>query len=472
MIRHSTYFSKLITAGLLLLPLLLFATTRYMGFDGLYGMDSFEYFRYSKEVNNYILGGGHPGAFFWTAGYPLVTAILGLLLPISLAGQVVSLLSLYGIFYFSWRIVKLIYTSETGIAYLLISLLLAPYLLRNGVQFMSDLLAVFCLVATTFYGFLFIKNQTYTALIWCSFFAAFACFVRLGTGISIIPLFIAVAIMGVKHFKPTYLMALIPLIAVYSLHYLFAVDTNLGTHHFIDEWSFSNFFESSFSSNATHNLASHSNPFPNIIYYFGLYFYPGFFFLNGIFLLYWIKIKKTFRVYECVLIASTLITSLFLAGVTYQGDRYLFPAYPMLVILLLPAFNQLFAKLKSFKSVVIIFLIIVQLGLSARAIYPTFERNRLEKEIVEELSSYQNATLYIFEMDLALQQRGLNFEYKNLWEKEYQNFETGYVLFNLSKFELSFAGKPPMNNWEKLSNNYELKKLKTFKNGWKLYEIQ
>ena len=54
---------------------------------------------------------------------------------------------------------------------------------------------------------------------------------------------------------------------------------------------------------------------------------------------------------------------------------------------------------------------------------PILERNHLEQEITSKLENYQNKTLYSFDIDIALQGRGLDFEYKNLWIEKYNTFE-------------------------------------------------
>lgn len=65
------------------------------GFDGLYGQDPFAYFDYAMgPVRSSLLGLEPLAPFFWPPGYPLLVALVSLVLgPQPLAGQLVSLAS-------------------------------------------------------------------------------------------------------------------------------------------------------------------------------------------------------------------------------------------------------------------------------------------------------------------------------------------------------------------------------------------
>lgn len=461
---------------LLLLPLLVFGVYQIMGFDGLYGMDSYEYYRYSLELKDFLLGGEKPDEFFWTQGYPLIIAFFEIFIPYPIAGQLVSLFSLYGIFYYSLQLIRLIYKrTEHSVLFLTISLLLAPYFVRNSVQFMSDLLAVFCFVAAVYFGFRFYKSHKNRHLTACCLMACYACFTRLGTGIVLIPLFIFVAYYTIRYFKISFLLAFIPAVIIGGIYVYLEVDSGqFGTHHFLDEWSFSNYFEITFQSDQKHKLASFTYRFPNLLFYGGLLFYPGFFFLNLILLIFGLKeVKKLKQKLPLIMVFSILLNILFLAGVTYQGDRYLFPVYPLFVVLLYPIFRNLYEGFGKERKWIFGFLIVIQLLFCFRTIYPFWQRNQLEKEIVNALEKHQGNMLYCFEMDLALQQRGLDFDYQNLWKQEYASFKKGsLVLFNEQKFTARFKGKPPMNNWNKLRRENSLKELYSFEADWKIYRVE
>jgi len=88
----------LLLALLVLLALLNFA----FSFNGLYGQDAFEYFRYTKELRTYWLGGSKPETFFWPEFFPLLGSLLSLIVSnVVLSLQLVSLLSFFGIIFYT-----------------------------------------------------------------------------------------------------------------------------------------------------------------------------------------------------------------------------------------------------------------------------------------------------------------------------------------------------------------------------------
>ena len=61
----------------------------------MYGQDGYEYLRYTKAIRIFILEGEHPGDYFWPLYYPIIGAILSLIISkTALALQLVSVLSL------------------------------------------------------------------------------------------------------------------------------------------------------------------------------------------------------------------------------------------------------------------------------------------------------------------------------------------------------------------------------------------
>jgi len=461
----------------LILPIICLLIVRLIGFDGLYGMDSYEYYRYSISLKEFFLHGDDPGSFFWPVGYPILIAILSFLMPVSFAGQLLSILCLIGIYYYTNRIIKLCYSNnEDSRYYTLITVLLAPYLMRNGMQFMADLLGVFCLCAAAFYALKFrLKKETKSILLF-GVFATYGVFSRYGNVVPLFPFIILIIPTYIKSFRWQNLLAFIAPLLLIGIHFSIKgiEDSTVVSHHFLEEWNIGNFFKTSFVSTTEHNLATHTYTFPNLLYYFGLFLYPGYCFLNVVFLFLAFKKNQNWLKQPLLyLTISVILNALFLSGVTFQGDRYLFPTYPLFIVLMFGGFQFLMGKLGKYKNAFILMAIFAQLGLFARSIYPSLERNKLEKEVVDFLKDHQNNTLYCFEMDLALQQRGLKFEYENLWFEEILNFEPqALVLFNEEKFGSRFEGKTPMINWEKLNRDHQLLRIKSFEKGWEVYVIE
>ena len=101
-----------------------------------------------------------------------------------------------------------------------------------------------------------------------------------------------------------------------------------------------------------------------------------------------------------------------------------------------------------------------------------YDRNLLEKKIVTEMKPYQNKTLYVFDIDVAMQGRGLQFRYKNLFLERYVKFENeALVLINEKQITQQWKGKNPLINWENIQKKCVLVKLKTSDKNWSLYKI-
>jgi hypothetical protein len=113
------------------------------------------------------------------------------------------------------------------------------------------------------------------------------------------------------------------------------------------------------------------------------------------------------------------------------------------------------------------------LVLFLRLIKPIYERNQLELYLFENLQPYANKKIYSFDVDIALEGRGLKAEWMNLWKEKYSAFSnSAFVLFNEKKFAEQWKGKNPMLNWETLNKNYQLILKLKLEQGWELYQIK
>ncbi|AWM13950.1 hypothetical protein DI487_08800 [Flavobacterium sediminis] len=254
-------------------------------------------------------------------------------------------------------------------------------------------------------------------------------------------------------------------------HYLIRYEntTEFLQHNWLKSWSVQNFYKRSFTTPDGTNY----NFLPNIIYAFSSLFHPRYLFSGILFFPFLFKnfLKKRAVI---LLTLSFLAYSFFLSGIPFQNSRFLIVSFPLLLIILYPGFQLLAATFLSLKIYIAtgIATFVLQLFLCYLALKPTQERNHLEKEIAQELIPYQNAVLYSFDMDVALQGRGLHFEYQNLWQQEYVTVhENSLLLFNSQKFSRQWEGKNPMKNWNFISNNYRLQVLEELPEGWKLYKI-
>jgi len=461
-----------VESSLLLIPVLVFIVLRIFEYDGLYGQDSYEYLRYTERIKAFIFTGIHPGEFVWPKGYPIVAGILSLVIPAHISTQFVSFVSLYGLLIFTRRIIKeLTFKESCVLPFLIIALLLSPYMLRASVMAMSDLLAAFWLTGCVYFGIRYGDKHTFGAFFWCLLFGSLSVFTRYVAAIPIALIFLAVGYVEIKNKKWLHSLAsFVPVMFLYLHYYLETEEFNPFHHNSIVTWDIKNFFKSSFVG----EIGIFNYILPNLLYAFSSVYSPGFLLINGLLFLFLFKKRKLLLKVDYVSIAIIVISySFFLAGIPYQNNRFLLLTYPLVLILLFPAFTDLMDRFQKKRNYILAALVVMQLVLFVRAIEPTFRLSMVEKEITTQMYAYQNQTLYSFEIDIALEGRGLDFEYRNLWKEEYKSFDEGaLVLFNEEKFRTQWEGKNPMINWNQIKNKHQLTLIKELDANWKLYRIE
>ena len=118
---------------ILISPILFFIIAHFVfGFNGLYGQDSHEYYRYSKAITNFFKTGSSPGDYFWPVYYPILGSFFGFVIGNLFSLQFISSLSLSGSLYFLFKIMKEIFGEQKNLSlYILITFLLSPFVFRN-----------------------------------------------------------------------------------------------------------------------------------------------------------------------------------------------------------------------------------------------------------------------------------------------------------------------------------------------------
>lgn len=458
--------------GLLFIPVLILIGLRVLGFDGLYGQDSYEYLRYSVEIKKFFLTGIHPGHSYWTAGFPILAALFSFLVPATVSVQLVSFLSLFGVLYFTWRLIMLLYKEHSNaILFLCTALLLSPYMLRGSLVSMSDIPSAFWLLGSAFFAVKYYRFHGFREMFLSVLFGSLSVFTRYAAIVPVAIIFMGLTYLWLKNIRWLHLFCLLLPIAFFALHLFFnQASVNPAQHFPVNNWSFLNYFKRSFDGES----GSYSYLFPTIVHVIKVFFHPGFFILNSVFLFLIIWMKKIKLDFGIVIIGLALLgNTLFLAGLPFQNPRFLLLTYPFTLILIYPGFEYIMNFSGKYKLYLFGFLIVLQIALFTRAIMPAFQLSLLEKKLVSQMRQYQNQTLYIFDVDVALQGRGLKFNYRNLWSEKYSSFESGsLVLFNPEKIKPQWEGKTPMLNWDYLNENYQLQLLDEFGSDWKLYRIE
>jgi 4-amino-4-deoxy-L-arabinose transferase-like glycosyltransferase len=448
----------------LLVTLVAGAISFWIGFDGLYGQDSYAYLMQLKSIENHELQNQF---------YPPVYAFAGSILNTFLHNggyslQWVSLLSWWGSAVLLFTILKANHTSRHTTMLVVVCFLFCPLLTRMGVLAMSDALSAFMGLLAVYCG-LYSKHKFRLSFFFI--FASLAVLTRYALAVVLIPILVNVLVdlYREKSWRVRIFSGVGILIGTLMLWFNFEFfTTSEGSvqHNWLRLWNIGNFFARDFS----HQDGTLHYSLPNLLYVFQSLYHPKFFLL---FLpcLPFIR-KEDFQSLQAKLVCcSILLYLLFLAGIPFQNERFLLPSFPFVIILFFPALDRLCNRLGSFSST-LLFLIGLQLFISWYWLSPILERNKLERSLAKNMTPFQGVPLYSFDVDIALEARGLQFEFRNLWKENYSSYKTnGLVLFNPSKFETQWKGKNPMLNWEKLSKSEKLKLVAEFEQGWKLYRI-
>lgn len=461
--------------ALLAIPLSLGLILRFFGFDGLYGQDAYEYLRYTKAIQEYLLGGNHPGTFFWPILYPFLAAILGFGFANAAIGlQVLSSLSIAVFAIYLLKTIRLVYPKLAyPFLYVLIFGLCCPFLFKMSFIAMSDATAIMWIAITVYY--FFASNKMQTALVPVFVFATCAVMTRYAALVIVFPiivfnLYLIMQRKAIKQLTTAIIGSGIVMIPFLLLQWnaLFEATSN----YFLQSWSPSYFISSSYTTQD----GFQAYPFPNGLYVCYVIFHPGFIFLGIPLLFLTLKnYKSSFEFPEKLLAVCIGIYLIFLAGIQFQNPRILALVFPLVLLLLYPAFHTL-VKVPWIKKYAFPFAgiaLILQLAFWSKTFAPIFLRTLHDQEMVAMVAEYQGKTLYSFDVDLALQGRGMQFDYKNLYVARYTNLNTkDLVLFHPKRFQQQWEGKNPMLNWNYINQNYVLNVLEAHKSGWKLYEIE
>jgi hypothetical protein len=471
---YKTYYTQI---WLLILPFFILIILRVLGFDGMVGQDSYSYVDYAKSIKNGIEMSVHPGNFLWAQGYPLLGALFSYIgVSVASSMQLISCFALSVSLIIVFKILKEIYpesSKKNMLIYLTLFGILCPYYLRNGMLTMSDVVAACLIITSIYYGYCYSKKHQIKHLLVCVIAMSYSLFVRYPSAVVILPISIYIIVVWLKSIqKITHFAILIIPGGIYLLHVFFAKKSiNFLSHGALDFWSVQNYFTSTFYT----DQGTLSFTFPNIIFIFEPLAHYGFLLLGLPFLFFLIKHKKINNTLIYVIVVSCLSYMFFVGGITTQNHRHLLLIYPLILVLCYYGYEKMYQLeiIANYKKALISIGVIIQIALCILAFKTIFLRNQLEKSIAQELTKYENNTLYSFDIDIALKSRETNFKHLNFWNKEYSTFEKGsLILFNEERFKTQWKDRNPMINWTNLKKDYHLIKLEGYESKWNLYRIE
>lgn len=450
----------------------------------MYGQDSHEYLRQSRVLFDRMQGLPAPppglGEAEFAGGYPLAAALLRWLVPDAiLAIQMVSWLSAGLALWFFNQNLRLLSPgarAESRAVFSVLALALAPYFVRAGLTNMSDALGLALALGAFWLGLRVVYKGRTPDAVAAAVLMAWAVTTRFGLAALLLPLGAAMLLMLWRYRNIWGILAMTIAGALAFLPHFWLKDGMLSDpaqHSMVQHWSLMNLFQSAFSNE---NGIAHYL-FPNILYLLFPLCHPGFcLLLPGLLLL----AKKTDIVLPSkkVLIASLACYLLLLGGLPHQNLRFLLPAYALLLLLFFPAWDRMFAYgfyfFKRLTWSILALVLAVQIFAIVKIMAPVLARNRLEVDIAKELQTVlpPNATVYAFDLDIALRSYLPDVQWKNMWIQRYDTFPDGsFVLFNEPLLRPQWEGRNPILNWDDLNQQQRLVLKRELPGSWKIYLI-
>lgn len=464
----------------LTIPLILFVLIRIvLGFDGLYGQDSYEYLRCARWLTVLIHGYREPTIFFWPVVYPFLGSLFSFVRGYEAwALQIISLFAFTGTLLVTNNIILLIHPAFKNSAKIFMIFLVLPatYFLRAAFFVMSDMSATFFVLTAFYCVFLFLKKEKAVYIVLAGIMGVLAIFTRYASAIVLFTPAVVAILHTIKKRKIAPLVITIFICIGVAVFFLILKGDNsngLLNHLQIKGWSVLNFFKDSFTTIDGYS----QNRVINLLYALSIFIHPGYF-IVGAFFIFFLKRSDFLHPSQKLIFLSVIVYLLFVMGMPFQNMRFLLMVFPLVSIWFFPSFIRAYEWIKTKRNLKYIFLFGVVLANLGMLIYSgrTFIiQNKMEKEIAGALISKYSSTvpLYTFSIDPALKSYGLKNQVYNMWEKEYKEFVPGsLVLFNPRKFAVQWKDMNPMKNWNAMNQKTQLNILERFPDGWELYEIK
>jgi hypothetical protein len=453
-------------------------------FNGLYGQDGYEYLRFSRELRQYFYGGNAPAGMVFPMYYSFIGSLLSLMIPGSIVGmQLVSIIAFLIGFIILYRLIRFINKDADEnivIIYLLLFYVLSPYVFRFSVLVMSDMLGLMFCLASVYYGVKYIENRKASDVILVTLFTALSLLTRAAAaGLLLIPaLFIGYQF--TRNFKWPVFLAIAIIILILLLpdfiirHKLFIFSLSRSTDYEylknIQFWNIANWFKADF-----HTIDGDQNFHqPNIVYAFFNVFHPAYLFA-GIPLLIFIR-REDFTNKGVLIISLPIVFyALFLAGFYTQNMRYLLMSFPLILVILFPAFTRLlkFIRGKKICYPVLSVLLLLQLLFSGYTLRTVLTMNRNDRMVATEMHSYPDRTIYTFGIDQALKAYGITNPVINIWEGKISAINPNSIaLIDTNAINQQFAGQTINKNWTFIKQYGHPLLLKNLPESYQLFTLK
>ncbi|MEZ4756785.1 MAG: hypothetical protein R2817_08155 [Flavobacteriales bacterium] len=430
--------------------LLLFS--RYGDYTGVNGQDAHDHWRLAQAWMEWWGGGQRPLMAEHPHGYPFLGALVGLsgvgalwgLRLVSLGAYISLLLVLRGI------LVNMhgadLRRSIDG--FLLIAAATAPFLLRYAATVMSDVTAMALLMGAFLLLLRWLDHGRWPDSLGCVLLGAWALWVRMAVA-PVLMVAGAALVVGPSVGRKSRIHWGAALIVALGLVILFfgvteAVNGRLWVP--LADWSPLNML-----SRVHRSDDGELRYFiPNLLYVGKVFVHPGFLLIGPLLMAFvrWEDLRHRMSKWVMAALFSYLC---FIACMPFQNDRVLLLALPFVVLLLFPAYMRLeqwMERRRVPRSMWLWPLLLAQLVLTGRALWPFMRQAQVERELAAVVGGSGAEQVYTHGMGAALSNYCPNKEVIELWYGELEHMKSGALLVvRPGDLETQWQGLAPAQNW-------------------------
>lgn len=461
---------------LLTIPALLaLGWTSLSGYEGLNGQDAHDYLRIAVYWRHWASGGERPIMVEHPHGYPIAGALLGVPFNSTLLGlRTISLLAAFLLLFALRR--TLLTTGTEGSAidvYLLLAVGASPFVLRYTMMVMSDIPGMALLMMAFACSVRWNEDRTWALALSALLFAVLALAMRL----AVAPMLVALVLALFHGARPgrwkrwSIAVLLFGVVLAAACFFVPVAEIEvIVARSPLGEWSPLNLFRRTLLSD---DGVLHYR-FPNVLYVLGLFVHPGILPIGVCLLPFfrWADLRATTARLAAFVLFGYL---LFIAGMPFQNDRVLLMALPLVVVLLFPAFTRALAFVAHrglSVRVLVAVVLVCQLGLFARAMWPQMMQARTERELAASVNALAPSHVYTHGMGAALVNYCSAVEVVELWYTELDTFHrSALVVVHPANLEAQWQGRPPFINWQRLQAR-GLDQVEDHPEGWTIQRVR
>jgi hypothetical protein len=415
---------------------------------GLNGQDAHDYLRIAKEWSHWSIGEGRPRMVEHPHGYPIAGALLGIFGSELLGLRLISASALLLIAaMMRWLLLRPGAERIRVDVYVLLAVVLSPFMLRYSMVVMSDVPAMAIMMAAFLFTVRWLSEGRSCWPTLALLFIGLALGFRIAVAPLVLPLILAI-VHGPSAGRRMRWVAMFVGLALLIVGAWYALGADvlgmLGSP--LREWSPFNLFRRELHSD---DGVLHYT-FPNLLYVTSVVIHPGFF-VMGLLLIPFVRRSDLGPVHARLALIMAVCYLLFIAGMPFQNDRVLLMVLPLVALLCYPAFTRALEFLRSKKiewRCAVAVLAVIQAGLFIRAMVPFIHRSTVEQELAAIVNSEKPELVYTHGMGAAFVTYCPGVKVNELWYMELDHFEKGaMVVVHPRNLEDQWEGRPPAINW-------------------------